>query len=63
MTIRPLVSREHPTLPKTNLTKQCKSLSKTSARHLKSVPCVLVNIAVLEKCIHNAEPAVTTKLQ
>ena len=31
LTIRPLVSLEHPTLPKTNLTKQCSNLLKTYA--------------------------------
>ena len=57
LTIWLLVSHEHPALPKTNLTKQCKSISKTS------VPCVLVNISVLEKGNYNAEPVATTKLQ
>ena len=62
LTIRYIASLEHPVLPKTNLTKQCKVYQRL-LRHSRSVPYVLVDASVLEKCIHNAAPVATTKLQ
>ena len=55
LTILPLVSLEHPTLPKTNLMRQC-NIYQRLLRHTRFVPCVLVDSSVLEKGIHNTEP-------
>ena len=52
LTIRPFVSLEHPTLSKTNLAKQCKRL----LRNTRSVPCVFVDISVLEKGVSGQLP-------
>ena len=48
LTLWPLVSLEHFTLPKTNLTKQSKSLSKTCAPYQVCTMC-FVDISELEK--------------
>ena len=64
LTIRPLVSLKHVTLPKAHLTKQCKCLSKT-LRHVHKyyVRKMLVHISQLEKGIHHAQPIVTLQVQ
>ena len=31
--------------------------------HTRSIPCILVNLSVLEKGIHDAKPIATTELQ
>ena len=51
LTIRTLVSLEHPTLSKTNLTKQYYQVYQKLLHHNRSVPQVLADTSVLEKGI------------
>ena len=56
--IRLLVSLEHPTLSKTNRQNNAKVYQRL-LRHTRSLPCVLVDISVLEKGIHHTDSVAT----
>ena len=64
LTFEQLAALECPTHQKTNLTKLYKKISQRYLNRTRSILCILVNLSVLEKGIHDAKFVATrTELQ